>query len=199
MSAEQRGHAASRLFENGPYGGVACDVGETAFFLFMNLEAAGHKMPFAPDETPRWDSADYEAFEHLDSYDSGIALMQLGSEIPTDDLQTLFRNFRHLGAALPFSEGERHWLFEANRSLRPLGIDLVEGIIAADTHVISGGLRQVLRGRELVRRWAAWRRQADEFGEPNGRNLIEATHTLRLIGEQLVPRPLWPSGYEPLK
>jgi hypothetical protein len=192
MSTEQ-GNNVPDYEQNGPYGGMGREIGSFAFHMLSALEARGEDMPYASDETPRWGESDRKTFEYLHEFDTGIAFMKPADEVGAPELGDLFRNFRRFSSALPFSEGERHWLFAAYRSFSPLGIELEEGIVTTETTIVSAGLRQPLHGRDLVRRWAAWRREADEFAAQG--SLTEANVALRFIGEQLVPKARWPAGY----
>lgn len=152
-----------------PYGAIGNEGGEHALQLLENLLAPKTPMPFAPGQTPRWDKTDQRGFHSLfalqgdmncidPSYDETISTGELTE--PWHDLAT----------SLPFSEAERYWMMWAqrkhwrtHRQRGPEEVPLPESIVTEKAVVMSGGVRQALRGRDLVRRWAAWRREADEF------------------------------------
>lgn len=74
-------------------------------------------------------------------------------------------------AALPLHEAERRWVLSvaAHTEMDPDigGYFPVEGayepLLDTEARIVSGGLRQVVRGRELVQRWVSWRRSIGQF------------------------------------
>jgi hypothetical protein len=73
-----------------------------------------------------------------------------------DDIWTVFHT------ALPFSEGERVWVVEKVR-----GVDRVDEtldyVVVQEGEIVASGLRTRVSGRELMRRWIAWRHETDEY------------------------------------
>jgi len=66
--------------------------------------------------------------------------------------------------ALPHDEAERRWLYDNHgKVMRERG-----EVRDIEAEVMSGGIRRVIHGRELVRRWIAWRRESDEYTAHNG-------------------------------
>jgi hypothetical protein len=118
---------------------------------------------------PARDSIYYMAY-----FDGLLANFCLEPEMPKEQRQqTMEQLAGHItayNAALPFYEAERRWVrsMAAQTELEP-GDDryAVEGayepLLDAEAQIVSGGLRQVVRGRELVQRWVSWRRQTGEF------------------------------------
>jgi hypothetical protein len=192
VSAEQ-GRYADEYVQDGPYGFIGSQAGRFAFDLVQTLPTVERPMTFERGELPSWDDDDRRAFDRYGEFETDLALIEPHQTVSADARLKLARNVRRLNAALPFTEGERHWLLTAWSYMTLQGIEVADGIVAARTSVVSAGRRQPLRGDELVRRWAAWRRERDEFKDQ--RTLSEATFVLRLIGEQLVPQDRWPNGY----
>jgi hypothetical protein len=177
---------------NSKYGSDGDEVHSDATRLLNNLLAPKAALTFGRSGTPRWDAADGHGFGDYVALDSGVAFLEPGPEVDGGDLGDLFRNFGQLNASLPFSEGERRWLIAAQRAnwreRYRERTDFAEDILAVETTVISAGLQQVLYGRDLVRRWAAWRREEHEF---KGQGSLEnAQVLLGSIIRELVPAGL---------
>jgi hypothetical protein len=66
--------------------------------------------------------------------------------------------------ALPHDEAERRWLYDNYWEVMPEAGEVRD----IETEVMSGGIRRVVHGRELVRRWIAWRQGSDEYAGHNG-------------------------------
>jgi hypothetical protein len=97
------------------------------------------------------------------------------AELDVSDGTTLINLLHTFHTALPYSEAEWHWLHDAYYNL-PVGPGRWDIIRRQEIHIVSAGLRQVVYGRDLLRRWWAWRRQADEF---------QGQSTLNLAGKAL--------------
>jgi hypothetical protein len=174
----------------GPYGGIGDEGGEHALQLLENLLAPKTPMPFASGETPRWDDTDQQGFHFLFGLQSDINCIDPSYD---DTISTgeIIDPWHGIATALPFSEAERYWMLEAQRRhwrthrQRDPEVPLTESIVSVETTVMSAGVRQVLRGRDLARRWAAWRREADEFSGQGG--LTTALSMLNHIAYELVP------------
>lgn len=184
-----------------PYGADGDSVGSFAWQLREILGLPTGEMPFASDEQPRWDRVDERAFLCLVDMNAGLPFLDPSESVEGRDVADLFRHFRRFHAALPFAEGERHWLLGAYKTIPreslPKGMtpreafqlrgisDVVAGLAVTETVIISAGLRTRVIGRDLIRRWAAWRREADEFAGQG--SLLEARNMLQLIGHELAP------------
>jgi hypothetical protein len=69
-------------------------------------------------------------------------------------------------AALPYGVAERRILTQVYGQVvrrHHEENEVMQQLQAGEYAVSSGGLRQVIQGRDLVRRWWSWRRQTDEF------------------------------------
>jgi hypothetical protein len=77
-----------------------------------------------------------------------------------------FLGLRHaFYTALPFSEAERIWFLKTYRQGEPFSSpeDLPRFMGHYEQRIVSAGIRQLISGRELTRRWLAWHRETDEY------------------------------------
>jgi hypothetical protein len=186
MSAGQEGDTLG-YGRHGPYGSIGDGTGVDALQLLDNLLAPKTPMPFEPGEAPRWDEADWSGFDHLYALQGGMDCIDPSWNVDGLSTGELIRPWQHLTTALPFSEAERFWMIDASREhwRKHRTPDLSNEIVTVETTVMSAGLRQVLRGRDLVRRWASWRREADEFAAQG--SLTTAIFLLDHMAYELVP------------
>ncbi|HEX3910183.1 MAG TPA: hypothetical protein VHW67_05720 [Solirubrobacteraceae bacterium] len=97
---------------------------------------------------------------------------------------------------LPYDEAERSWLYAAYDAA--YGPDSVETIRSREPEeIMSRGLRRVIDGRDLTRRWWAWRRETDEFRGQGGIEL--AREALRALIEMVAPGEELPKAYRSLQ
>jgi hypothetical protein len=152
----------------GPGGVARILLRSHADALSTDLHEPHGEIPINDDGLPTWDSAgsDHRAFRiYADFRDT------LNYTEPHDDTgETFWHAVDLFHAALPFSEGERRWFLDAYKSARSVeltkfGMRAQEVIASAETTITSNGLHKVIKGRELIRRWAAWRREIDEFAD----------------------------------
>jgi hypothetical protein len=168
--------------EYGPYGFTGDRVGSSAIYFLDSHFADGGLSTGTDDDPLRWNTADTSTFDLLQNLDTGIKFIDLDPELDGSEIADLHRQFARLHAALPFSEPEREWLWVRAVNQGEVGIP---GVLLGETaEVMSKGTLQVLQGRDLVRRWWAWRREAHEF-EAQG-SLNEACLALGGIAETLV-------------
>jgi hypothetical protein len=183
--------------QTGPYGERGDEAGADALKVLDGLLAPKTPMPFSLDETPHWDETDWRGFDDLFSLHGDMDYLDTSWE--EDGLGTgeLMEPWQHFTAALPFSEGERYWMIDASRQHwrtgRNLDTSFSEHLVTIETAVMSGGLRQALRGRDLVRRWACWRREAGEFAGQG--SLTTALFLLDHIAYELVPDSFSEPGF----
>jgi hypothetical protein len=173
ISQRQRDNAYI-WFPTGSFG-----LGVVASFTFCKL----HDQPAdIPDRGPLWSESDGDSLVYTMFLEEHI-------QLNNTDPQTI-PQARRFGtavmrwhAALPFTVAERSRLLDLNRSIPGKSFQkLVPSIDALpETTVVSGGIQTVSDGRELNRRWLAWREQRDEFA--NQGSLIQARHALREIVE----------------
>jgi hypothetical protein len=69
--------------------------------------------------------------------------------------------------ALPFSEAERHWLWSENGAgAGTPGLGSEEWMVTvrqSEARIVSAGISRIVRGRDLLQRWWAWRREIGEY------------------------------------
>jgi hypothetical protein len=89
--------------------------------------------------------------------------------------------------ALPFSSAERRWLTRQCARIEeyPVAEEVLRDMQA---ELVIGGLRRVIQGGDLVRRWWAWRRQTDEYAHQG--TVTIAREGLEAIARRFLPRPL---------
>lgn len=188
-----------------PYGPAGDELQHDAVRLLDNLLAPKTEIAFGPGEAPRWAEDDDRAFWHFYGLDNSVAFLEdppaeegRADYVDGADVANLFRNFRELNASLPFSEGERHWLLDLRKG-HILGRDhetFFGRLVAAETTVISAGVQQELVGRDLARRWPAWRREEQEFTGQG--SLQNAQRLLSRIAHHIVPHGLGSSEAQEL-
>jgi hypothetical protein len=188
-----------------PYGPAGEELQFDAMRLLDNLLAPKAEMAFGPGETPQWTKDDDSAFWCFYAFDASVAFLDdppaeegRADYVDGADVGNLFRNFRELNASLPFSEGERHWLLGLRTEhIRGRDYEAFFGrLVAAETTVISAGVQQELVGRDLARRWPAWRREEQEFTGQG--SLQNAQRLLSRIAHHVVPNGLTGSDAQEL-
>lgn len=139
-----------------------------------------------------WLIADHRALDaalHLEGY---IAMKGLPPEAPPDVRMELNRCLGSWHAALPFSEAERRLILDVHRSpereaIEP-GPDNVRAtaklVRKTELELIDGGVRRLVKGRDLMRRWWLWRRDMDEFAGQGG--LDQARTALAALADRLI-------------
>jgi hypothetical protein len=65
--------------------------------------------------------------------------------------------------SMPFTEAERDWLTNVAMKDTDVAKEVPTVIAHKTDEIMSAGVLQPVNGRELMRRWAAWRRGTDEF------------------------------------
>jgi hypothetical protein len=100
--------------------------------------------------------------------------------------------------ATPFTEAEGRWLLNTYRNIGFANPSVSQeqifaAINAEEGRIMSSGLRRVVYGHDLLRRWWSWRRQTDEY---TGQGSLDAARlALAGIYEYTMPRERWPESY----
>lgn len=68
-------------------------------------------------------------------------------------------------------------------------IDIPRFLRPRSPTIVEAGLRRVVKGRDLMRRWWAWRRDLDEFADQGGLDQARAA-LVNLAGELIPPEGL---------
>jgi hypothetical protein len=191
-----------------PYGENGAAISYLATALVTSLSVPISES--ARKDRRRWLKDDYKALEYAVQLESRAYVAHPMGTFPAEHYDKLYfeRGIPRLTAraleALPFAEAERQWLtdsYHAKQWGRPdhHWQDTPKLIGRMESEIVSAGLRQVVEGKALMRRWWAWRRQTDEF-EGQG-SLAVCQHALGAIIELTFPegeRPLlWTERIKP--
>ncbi len=162
---------SERLYgDNGP------DVGNSAVQLLESIDGLQHRVAEGHGERT-WLKEDYEALECWLELEWYIPFLE-SSEVEVDDAIELMGHIDTVRSAVPFTSAERHWLTYTYRN-KPDDYECSR-LRDSEISLISGGVRQVVQGRDLMRRWQSWCRQTDEF---QGQGSLEiAQDALQKIG-----------------
>jgi Arc/MetJ-type ribon-helix-helix transcriptional regulator len=161
----------------GPFGAHGSVTAEDALDLLEELLADSSG---AASGRSVWDRHDRRAFGSLCELYANWRFIEPAPDVDGAEIGELHRSLTDLSLAVPFSEAERTWLF--SRYLQ--GEQVPDGLYGSTAEVMSAGVRRVIQGRDLARRWWAWRRDEDEFAGQGG--LDQARHVLGAIAIQLV-------------
>ena len=122
------------------------------------LDDLEERPTWEPGQTRRWSWTDKVSF---------LLWNQLESHLPEVDgaalRNALVEPVNTLHTALPYSEAERHWLVHTSWRSGDTGSKWLARTRQQEVQLISNGLIRIIYGRDLVRRWWAWRRQTDEY------------------------------------
>jgi hypothetical protein len=171
----------------GPYGYHGNHIGH--FALHMLAELSEPKSAEL-DDIAIWDESDKRAYDHFVEMDTGVRLLEPSDDVAGEDLGDLYRIFERLRLALPLSESERRWLQSEPRLSAE---DLPQAIAGETAEVMEAGQLRVIQGRELSRRWWAWRRECQEFAWSGA--LTETREALIVLANRLVTSRHWPHEY----
>jgi hypothetical protein len=124
----------------------------------------------APAPAGQWDSSDDGAMRAV------VELEEAYHPLVTPEIAL---------APLPYNEGELRML-RRHLAPRPPGelfASHADGLAAAECDIFVGGLRHLVRGRDLMRRWWLWRRSQEDFAD--GESLDAAQQALGEVQELL--------------
>lgn len=159
------------------------------------LEAIAAEPPVASSKTPRrWLRGDHEAFWDVIDFEHYVDEEQgLPSDAPPDVRRDLHRDLSAWRAALPFSEAERRLVLDAYDYSSIGELASVIRRRYKEEEVVDAGIRHVIRGRDLVHQWWAWRREMDEFAGQG--SLAQAKGALIRFSGRLMPPEKLPDIY----
>jgi hypothetical protein len=183
----------------GPFGTIGNDVGQCAIELLGELSKPAPSLVGLDDKLLVWGAEDRFTFTNLGELEFGSRFIDPEPGIDGGKIGDLHRALHRFHTALPLSEAERYWLFDPLHKDQEGQPDIgePETLIGTTAEVVSGGLRQVIEGREVLRRMAAWRRETDEFTGQG--TLNEAREALGEIALMLVMEANWPREHEDLR
>jgi len=167
-------------------------LGQFAYRLHGSLTSPAGPIPPVREGRPRWADTDVFDFDFYLDFETAAYVID-------DDEAEVVRRFPkvgHLYAALPVSDDERRWIDDLREhnwysepgdkeALLEARADHPRLIRPIDHQIITVGDRQGVDARDLVRRWAAWRRGADEYSDRS--TYEQAIEALLALGQELCP------------
>lgn len=182
---------------HGRFGHFGGEVGDCAIEVLAGLLEPVSELVPSERSLIVWSQDDFRVFENLTELENGIHFIEPQEDVDGGEIGDLHRTFGRFHTALPLSEAERHWLFDpldiGKGRKRPWSVHNPETLIGVTEEVTSGGIKQVMQGREVVRRLVAWRRETDEFAHQG--TLDEAREALGEIALTLVTEANWPGEH----
>jgi hypothetical protein len=167
------------------YGLPGVQVGEFAVLLRDRIAASGEQPPVPPGQAREWDDADRTSFGFLLDMEESLPML----DDVVEDVPSRLPEIGRFHAALPFTDAEREWLLAKQKALwEPRSEHLRQihaGTFSVKQRIVELGEEQHVAGADMVRRWAAWRRNADEFAENSSRE--DAAYALDKLAHELLP------------
>jgi hypothetical protein len=168
-----------------PYGDAGAEVGRHAWQM-LELFSQELDSTWQPDY-------DAEALSHLLDMDLWIPHVRATGEVDIEEMTEFTQNLAGFGAALPLTAPERNWLVQRFEELDPYFAKVAKTLGGREDEIVSGGIRRVVRGDELLQRWVAWRRQTGDY---EGQGTLDlAREALRGVVEKLVLHEPLPPSY----
>jgi hypothetical protein len=144
----------------------------------------------------RWIATDKIAFHNWHSVEEHLLPALAEPGLSVNQVDTITGLLGDVNVALPYDEAERSWLFAAySEAYGPDSISILRQ--RKPEEIVSRGLRRIIDGRDLMRRWWAWRRETDEF---RGQETLDiAREALRELVETVSPGHELPEPYVALR
>lgn len=143
----------------------------------------------------RWLNSDRIAFFNWLNLEAYLPAALTEPGLDEDQISTVVGAVANIHVALPYEEAERHWLDAAYSTAPTPRISSIRQ--REPEEIVSCGLRRVIDGRDLLRRWWSWRRETDEF---RGQGTLDvARETLRELMETVSPTLDLPEPYVKLR
>jgi hypothetical protein len=181
--------AGTEWDQYGPYGMMGDSSGREALALLDGLRLRGG------DPEPRHSvDGDSMVYERLHELDTGLMFIEPHPDMEGGEYGKLHRLFEDFHVALPFTEGERRWLYRQVSQGHP---GYLHDFAGQTDRIMEGGMMREVNGGDLVRRWRAWRREDDEFAGQN--SLDRAMRALSDISHRLILKENWPEDYAHLR
>jgi hypothetical protein len=176
-----------------PYADGGDDVARQARWLLESLcvplEAAGY-YDERPGQKTRWHEADEEALMEYLLLEELVPRMRPTDEVSHEEMDAFMVKMYALRAAMPLTEPERHWVRQLWNAFDSAETNFDEALERQEAEVVVAGLRQVVKGDEILRRWTAWRKETDEFAGQGTLDMArEATRGILAL--------IWPSAPYP--
>lgn len=169
-------------------------LGKACFLLGLEAYDALYDLCDVPswnNETRgRWRASDQRSFYGwLGIEENTLAALASTDEAAQERIDDILHSYH---VALPYDEAERWWLCEAMSKTVDRS-DRFAAIRHIDDRLVTGGLRKVVYGRELLGRWWSWRRGTDQFAGQGTVGL--AREALRTLVETTAPDLGLPETY----
>jgi len=178
-----------------PYSDTGYSAGHNAFLLLANLcEPLDEHGYYNMDDGSRnsWHAADGEALTNYAELEWYVRHIRATDEVSVEEMGDFVIKLHALRQALPLTEAERNWIIDPSLGTVDAHEEhIVESIGIHEPELVSAGVRRVVSGRDIMRRWLAWRRETDEYAGQGTLDL--AREALRGIVELLLPGELPPS------
>jgi hypothetical protein len=161
-----------------PFGDVGNEIAQFAGLLIQSLSTD----PEAANESGNMLEEDSLALEYWLELEHLVPIVAVPEELDGDVRKAAHDALSTLHTATPFSEAERGWLLQVARQTTPRRVETFPGLVETqESQIMSAGIKLVVTGRDLMRRWTAWRRGQDEFEGQGG--LDQAREALVRIQE----------------
>jgi hypothetical protein len=144
-----------------------------------------------------WYDPESGALATLVDFDWQVPHIRAGRGVSIEEMEAFTTRLVAFRLALPLTEAERHWLHRVKGAIDPHSHWFESQIGDADDEVISAGLRTTIDGRDVLRRWRAWRREGEEYA--NQGTLDLAREALRGVVQLLLPDEPLPEPYRRLR
>jgi len=180
------------------FGNAYADYGEiTGEYAIELLDELSQ--PLVPEELDElgWYWPEGDALSTLVSMEVSIPMIRATGDVSVEEMEQFQTTVVAYHLALPITAAERSWLLRVERGADPHSHHLLNGIGVVDEEIVANGLRQRLNGRDMLRRWLAWRRETEEFEGAGTLDL--ARENLRGMIELLLPNERLPKSYRLLR
>jgi hypothetical protein len=173
------------MTETGGGGSQFGDVGwEIALFARDLIDHFSAEPEPLGDGSQGMPEADCKALELWLDIDTEVPLIEVPYEVDGSVRQQAQDAIRDFHIALPYNEAERKWLIRLSSGRWGRKTEDMPRLLEMyEDRILMSGVQRVVSGRDLMRRWMAWRRETDEF-EGSGA-LDQARQALAKIDELL--------------
>jgi hypothetical protein len=179
---------------NNAYGDVGYYTGNQAHNL---LDVLSQPLLESQRDERGWYWPEGNALSSLVEFELILPHIRATGDVLTDEMDCFATGVTAFHVALPLTEAERNWLLRVSDDTGPHSHSFEVNIGEADDEIISNGLRLRLDGRDLLRRWQAWRRETDEYADQGTLDL--AREALRGVVQFLLPNEPLPESYRTLR
>jgi hypothetical protein len=164
----------------GPLGmDIASRAGELLDYMAPDSDNAGGPL--------EWIKGDAVALEDWLEIEETVPLLEVPYEVEGEDRRKLHDTLHAFHTALPFDEAERGWLGRTYNNIDKIARtteEIPRVIEGHEDQIMIAGVRRVVSGRDLMRRWIAWHREAGEY---EGQGAIDQARDALRTMQELVP------------